>query len=71
MTVFEGEPSVFLGTPIVPWGARQASPNIPSQKTILRIRTREIRYLIFTCKIPADLPSKRLEDSPVGKQGHK
>jgi len=65
ITVLEGEPSVFLGMPIVPWGARQASLNVPSQKTILRIQTREIRYLIFTYKIPADLPYKRLEDSPV------
>ena len=33
--------------------------------TILSIQTREIRYLIFTCKIPADLPYKWLKDSPV------
>src|SRR5262245_26573175 len=50
ITVFEGEPSGFLGMPIVPWDARQAALNVSSQKTILRIQTREIRYLIFTCK---------------------
>jgi hypothetical protein len=38
---------MFLGMPIVPWGARLASLNVPSQKTILSIRTREIRYLIL------------------------
>jgi hypothetical protein len=37
---------------------------VPSQKTLISIRTSVTRYLISTCKIPANLPSNPRRRSP-------
>jgi hypothetical protein len=63
-TVCEGEPRWFLVCRFCPGSRGKRYCMFPSHKTIISIRTRDTRCLIFTCKIPANLPYQPRRGSP-------